>query len=318
MSANHITDPETGQQRESDKLPQELAGPVFRPIAFRQEVPALLPRCKVVRISFQAAAKFAAVQPARRETTPATTNHLQRDCSGPTCSAESAPVALLRQESRHREHFRPLEPFINPRVTFMRMGILGGTFDPIHYGHLLAAEACREALALNQVRFMPAAASPHKPDQRAADGHARADMIQLAIAGCPEFVVDRRELRRPAPSWTIDTLRSLRSEFPEAELFLLLGADSLREFLTWKDPLEISQLATLAVCNRPGSPAPTPAQTAAWVGPEIATRVVPVSIPGIDLSATDLRQRSRQGQSLRFRTPRAVEAFLTEHKLYRN
>jgi nicotinate-nucleotide adenylyltransferase len=143
-------------------------------------------------------------------------------------------------------------------------------------------------------------------------------MIQLAIAGCPEFVVDRRELRRPAPSWTIDTLQSLRNEFPAAELFLLLGADSLRDFLTWKDPLEISRLATLAVCNRPGNPTPTPAQTATWVGTEIAARVVHIAIPGIDLSATDLRQRSRQGQSLRFRTPRAVEAFLTEHKLYQN
>lgn len=199
----------------------------------------------------------------------------------------------------------------------MRMGILGGTFDPIHYGHLLAAESCREALQLNQVRFIPAAASPHKPDQRSADGHARADMIQLAIAGCPEFVVDRRELRRPAPSWTIDTLQSLHSEFPRAELFLLLGADSLKDFLTWKEPLEISRLATLAVCNRPGSPHPAPEQTVAWVGPEIAARVVHVDIPGIQLSATELRQRARMGQSLRFRTPRAVEAFLTEHKLYR-
>ena len=318
MSACHITDRETGQQRESLRLPSELAGPPFRPDDFRQEVPALLRKRKVVGISSQPAAESAAAQPTRRETTAPAANHSQRDCSGRQGPAESATVARLRPEGRFRKHFRPLEPFINPQVTFMRMGILGGTFDPIHYGHLLAAEACRESLQLNQVRFMPAAASPHKPDRRAADGHARADMIQLAIAGCPEFVVDRRELRRPAPSWTIDTLQSLRNEFPAAELFLLLGADSLRDFLTWKDPLEISRLATLAVCNRPGNPTPTPAQTATWVGTEIAARVVHIAIPGIDLSATDLRQRSRQGQSLRFRTPRAVEAFLTEHKLYQN
>ena len=201
-------------------------------------------------------------------------------------------------------------------IMHMRMGILGGTFDPVHYGHLLAAEACREALQLQQVRFIPAAASPHKPDRRTADGHARADMIQLAIAGCPEFLVDRRELRRPAPSYTIDTLQSLRHEFPDAQLFLIVGADSMQDFLTWKEPAGIAQLARIIVCNRPGSAPPSPAQVEAWVGAQIAAQVQCLEIPGMDLSATDLRQRARNGQSLRFRTPRAVEAFLTEHRLY--
>lgn len=198
----------------------------------------------------------------------------------------------------------------------MKTGILGGTFDPVHYGHLMVAESCREALSLDQVRFIPARISPHKPDTVPADGHARADMIQLAVAGCPEFVVDRRELRREGLSYTIETLQSLRRDLPDDELFLLLGADSLRQFLSWKDPEQIAAMSTLVVCNRPGEAELTDEQIVEWVGVEIASRVIIQKIPGVDLQASDLRQRALSGQSLRFQTPRAVEAFLTQHRIY--
>ncbi|MEI7699321.1 MAG: nicotinate-nucleotide adenylyltransferase [Planctomycetia bacterium] len=198
----------------------------------------------------------------------------------------------------------------------MRLGLLGGTFDPVHYGHLLIAESCRETLHLDHVRFLPAALSPHKTDRPAADGHARADMIQLAIAGCREFSVDRRELRRSGPSFTIDTLQEFQKEFPDAELFLLMGADSLKDFLTWKNPQEVARLATLVACNRPGLPALSMEQITAWVGPEIAARVIAVEIPGTDISASEIRARALNGKSLRFLTPKAVEAFLGQHQLY--
>ncbi len=198
----------------------------------------------------------------------------------------------------------------------MKTGILGGTFDPVHYGHLLVAETCRESLGLDQVRFIPARTSPHKPDILPADGHARADMIQLAVAGCPEFIVDRRELRRDGLSYTIDTLQSLSNDRPDDELFLLLGADSLRQFLSWKDPEQIARLATLVVCNRPGEAELTTTQIVEWVGAEIASGVIIQKIPGVDLQASDLRKRIRSGLGLRFQTPRAVEAFLQQHRLY--
>lgn len=199
----------------------------------------------------------------------------------------------------------------------MRIGIFGGTFDPVHYGHLIAAETCRERLQLDQVRLIPAASPPHKPDVKVADGHARADMLSLAVAGYPEFVVDRRELKRSGPSFTVDTLRELTAEFPEGDLYFLMGADSLRDLLTWRQPKEIARLATIVACNRPGVAEITSAQIVEWVGEEIAVKVLSVSIPGTDLSATDLRQRIMEGRKLRFLTPRAVEAFILQHGLYK-
>lgn len=204
----------------------------------------------------------------------------------------------------------------------MRMGILGGTFDPVHYGHLLMAEICREQLNLDQVKFIPAGQPPHKPGRRISDGHARADMLQLAVSGYPEFVIDRRELKRTGPSFTVDTLTELRAETElktdqsDTQLFFLIGADSLRDLPTWREPDSISQLATIVVCNRPGLPLPTFEQSVSWVGEQIASRLMFVQMPGTDLSATNMRQRIQDGKSLRFMTPRAVEAFIKQHRLY--
>ena len=198
----------------------------------------------------------------------------------------------------------------------MRMGIYGGTFDPVHYGHLVLAETCREQLKLDQVRFVPAAAPPHKPDHKISDGHTRADMLGLAVSGYPEFVVDRRELKRKGPSFTVDTLTEFTAEFPDAELYFLVGADSLRDLLTWREPERITELATLVACNRPGLPALDRAQIATWIGSELAGRIETVQIPGTDISASELRDRFRSGRSVRFLVPRAVEAFVIEHKLY--
>ena len=199
----------------------------------------------------------------------------------------------------------------------MRIGILGGTFDPVHYGHLIAAETCRERLKLDQVRLIPAASPPHKPGIRIADGHARADMLSLAVSGYPEFVVDRRELKRSGPSFTVDTLRELTVEFPGQDLYFLMGADSLRDLLTWREPEEIARLATIVACNRPGVAEVTSSQIVEWVGQEIAARVLSLTMPGTDLSATELRQRIADRRTLRFLTPRAVEAFISQHGLYK-
>lgn len=202
------------------------------------------------------------------------------------------------------------------RVTLMRLGLLGGTFDPVHYGHLLMAETCRQQLGLAEVRLIPAGNPPHKSDQKITDGHTRADMVQLAVSGYPEFIVDRREIRRKGPSFTVDTLGELKSEFEEAELFFIVGADSLRDLPTWREPEKIASLATIVVVNRPGWPVPTQEQIVEWVGSNMAPKVKSVAMPGTDLSASELRQRVRNGAGLRFMTPRAVEAFIEQHDVY--
>lgn len=198
----------------------------------------------------------------------------------------------------------------------MRVGILGGTFDPIHYGHLLIAESAREQLLLDQVRFVPAGDPPHKPGVPVTAARSRVEMLRLAIAGCPALTVDVRELDRPGPTFTVDTLQSIADDEPEAELFFLMGADSLRDFLTWKHPDRIATLARLVVCNRRGIAMPTSDQIIAWVGRDIASRVLTVTMPGVDLSATELRERIRSGRSIRFLTPRAVEQYIRETRLY--
>lgn len=199
----------------------------------------------------------------------------------------------------------------------MKLGIFGGTFDPVHYGHLLLAEMCRQQLELSEVRFVPAGAPPHKSESGITDGHTRADMLQLAVSGYPEFHVDRRELKRAGPSFTVDTLHEFALEFPDAELCFLMGADSLRDVSGWRDPTRIAELATLVAVNRPGLPEPTPQQVVEWSGAGLAAGIRVLSMPGVDLSATDLRRRIREGRGLRFMTPKAVEAFIDHHQIYR-
>ena len=198
----------------------------------------------------------------------------------------------------------------------MRLGIFGGTFDPVHYGHLLLAETCRQDLQLDEVRWIPAGNPPHKNDTSITDAHARADMLRLALSGYPEHVVDRREIRRDGPSWTVDTLAEFAAEFKDAELFFLMGADSLRDFATWRQPDRITALASVVGVNRPGQPVPEPDQLVQWMGAELARCITIVNMPGTDISATDLRKRVCDGKELRFLTPRAVDVFIREHRLY--
>ena len=198
----------------------------------------------------------------------------------------------------------------------VRIGILGGTFDPVHFGHLILAETCRDVLRLDQFRFVPVGDPPHKPDAKISDGQSRADMLLLAVSGYPEFVIDRRELKRNGPSFTVDTLAELTAENPGSELFFLMGADSLRELPTWRQPERIAELATIVACNRPGLPRLDRPQIVEWVSSTIAARVITIAVPGMDLSATDLRHRVAEGRGLRFLTPRAVEAYILHHGLY--
>ena len=187
----------------------------------------------------------------------------------------------------------------------MRLGIYGGTFDPVHFAHLLLAEQCREQLALDAVWFIPAALPPHKQDRGITSAKDRLAMLKLAIAGHPEFVVSDREIARGGTSYTIDTLRELHAEDPSRELFLLIGADSLADLTTWREPDQILKLATVVAVNR-GRQQTDLTPLREQLGSATAA-IVEVTMPVVDLAATDLRERVAAGKSIRYMTPRAVE-----------
>ena len=198
----------------------------------------------------------------------------------------------------------------------MRLGIFGGTFDPVHYGHLLLAEQCLEQGRLDQVWFIPAGIPPHKLTRTIAPGKARAEMLELAIAGHDRFRVDRRELDRADPCYTVETLAALHAEDPSRELFFLLGADSLSDFPTWREPRQIVELAHLVVVNRGEAPLPDLEPLRPVLGDALESRLQFVTIPGMDISSSDIRRRVRDGKSIRYMTPRAVGCYIATHKLY--
>lgn len=202
----------------------------------------------------------------------------------------------------------------------MRRAIFGGTFDPVHLGHLLLAEACREQLSLDEVLFLPAAVSPLKQTDPPSAGKDRLEMLKLAIAGQSHFRVDDRELNRGGVSYTVDTLEELRREFPDDELFLPLGSDALASFPHWHRPDDVGRLATIVPINRSGAQLAGLTELEPILG-SAAVELMQrnwIQMPEIDLSSTDIRQRVRSGKSIRFRTPRAVEQYIVEHKLYRS
>lgn len=188
----------------------------------------------------------------------------------------------------------------------MKAGLFGGTFDPPHVGHLIVAQDALIALQLDLIVFMPAATPPHKRDRRITPPQHRVRMLELAIAGNAAFTIDRTELDRPGPSWTVDTLRELQAREPDTDWTLLIGADQYVEFDTWKDPDAVRRLAGIGVMGRAGtgfSPDPD--------GPDTH-----VDVTRIDISSTAIRQRVASGLSIRYHVPVQVEAFIFENRLY--
>jgi nicotinate-nucleotide adenylyltransferase len=201
----------------------------------------------------------------------------------------------------------------------MRLGIFGGTFDPVHYGHLLLAECCREQCQLDQVWFMPADIPPHKQERPLTPGRQRVEMLELAIGGHEAFSVSRLELERGGVSYTVDTLAQIHEQDPSRELYLLLGADSVLDLPHWKEPGRICELANLAMVGRVGQ---AMGELAAAAQQSLAKqtsdlRLRQVEMPLIELSSSDLRQRAASRGSLRYRTPRAVEKYIESAGLYR-
>jgi nicotinate-nucleotide adenylyltransferase len=200
-----------------------------------------------------------------------------------------------------------------------RIGVFGGTFDPVHLGHLIMAEQCREQARLDQVWFVPAARPPHKLDRPLTPFPQRVEMLSLALAGAPAFRVDELEKDRPGPSYTADTLEELQRRNPTTEFALLLGSDSLPDLAHWKEPGHVVGRAELLVFSRPGWPLLTIDQLrqALHLDVDSPLRIRTVNVPLIHIASRDLRQRVAENRSIRFLVPRAVECYIQEKKLYR-
>ncbi|MCS6950341.1 MAG: nicotinate-nucleotide adenylyltransferase [Armatimonadota bacterium] len=195
----------------------------------------------------------------------------------------------------------------------MRVGIFGGTFDPIHYAHLFVAEEARQRFELEQVVFIPCGTPPHKKSYAVSPAEHRFAMTLLATASNPFFRASRIEIERGGVSYTVDTLEQWSQLYPHHELFLLLGADSLAYITSWKQPERICQLAHVVAASRPGF------DLSSLRLPEtMCRRVYVMEMPLLDISATDIRNRVRRGVSIRYLTPDPVVQYILKHQLYRN
>lgn len=206
-----------------------------------------------------------------------------------------------------------------PAVVPSSVGVFGGTFDPIHLAHLAVAQEAADACGLERVLFMPAGEPPHKPGRTITPGEQRLAMLRLAVAGNDRFAVDRRELDRVGPSYTVDTLEDLAAGRPAGapDLVLILSAEAFLGLMTWRQPRRILELARVAVAPRDGYPDAGPAFLEASL-PDLADRARFLDSPRLRLSASELRDRAAAGRSLRYLVPDAVAAYIGDHGLYRN
>jgi nicotinate-nucleotide adenylyltransferase len=197
-----------------------------------------------------------------------------------------------------------------------RIGVIGGTFDPIHYGHLAAAEEARVKVGLEKVIFVVAGLPPHKLDEEVTPVEHRLAMAGLGIASNPQFELSRVDVDRPGPSYTVDTISILQEQWGgETELFFVLGLDSLVELPTWHEPHRLIRSCRLIAVSRPGFQVDL-AQLEATM-PGISSRVEIIDMPEMDISSTDLQRRAREGLPIKYQVPDEVERYIEEHQLYR-
>ena len=212
-----------------------------------------------------------------------------------------------------------------------RLGVFGGTFDPIHLAHLRCAEEARERLGLDQVLFIPAASPPHKPGRSGASPTDRLAMVRLAVAGHPEFRASTVEIDRPGRSYSVDTLRILRRRLSNTtQLFFLLGLDAFLEIGTWKEYRTLFTLTNLVVLSRPSRHLTSPRAllpvavrsdfcyraSRTTLLHESGNRILFLSVTPLDISASDIRRRVQRGQSIRYLVPPTVERYLHRNGLY--
>lgn len=195
--------------------------------------------------------------------------------------------------------------------------MLGGTFDPIHYGHLIAAENSRSEFDLDRVLFIPAARPPHKEGESVLAPAHRLQMVKLAIAGNPAFEISTLEQERQGLSYTIDTVEYFRHRFPDSQLFFIMGMDSLLLFDTWRDYQRLAGLCRFIVVTRPGYAMEPGHPKMNNLPPLLWENLFMLEIPGLDISSSDIRQRVRLQHPIKYMLPAAVEGYILEHGLYR-
>lgn len=189
----------------------------------------------------------------------------------------------------------------------MRTGLFGGTFNPIHNGHVSLAQGAKEQLKLDRVIFIPAFIPPHKSSNELADAGDRFRMIELAIAGRPGFEISRFEIEKEAKSYSIETLKYFKASYPEdAEFFFLIGADALKGLSDWKDIDKAFELCKFAVCNRPG-----------FQEDSRYPDIEKIDIADVDISSTQIRKRIKKGESIKGLLPQTVESYIKEKNLYK-
>lgn len=200
----------------------------------------------------------------------------------------------------------------------MRIGIFGGSFDPVHLGHLWIAESALESLALDQIRWIPVATSPLKQHGPTAADEDRLQMVRLAVSGCQQHMVDDREIRRGDVSYTVDTIAELAEEHAGADIYFVIGSDSLADIRKWHQPQRLLELAIPAVVQRGGEGEIDFSVLDGLAAPERIEliRNSIIRMPLIEISSSDIRSRVAGGRSIRFRVPRAVEALIDAQRLY--
>ncbi|MEN6371595.1 MAG: nicotinate-nucleotide adenylyltransferase [Armatimonadota bacterium] len=195
-----------------------------------------------------------------------------------------------------------------------RIGIIGGTFDPIHIGHLIIAEEARYQFRLDRLIFIPAGVPPHKPNQPITDKEQRFNMTVLATEDNPAFEVSRIEIDRSGPSYAVDTLAELKKIYGnDTRLFFIIGADAILEILTWYEPEKLRCMCRFIATTRPGYRL---SDVKKKLPEEYLERITFMDAPGVDISATDLRSRVASGRTIKYMVPKAVEDYIIDNKLY--
>ena len=198
----------------------------------------------------------------------------------------------------------------------IKVGLLGGTFDPIHLGHLIIAETICERLGLSKILFIPAGEPWLKADREITPGRHRLQMVGLAIRGNPHFEISIIEIERDGPSYSVDTVTALRGVFDaDAELYFIVGSDALAELPQWKDPQKLADMCGIISLGRPEGRRPDMATLLRAV-PQISSRLIQLDVPQIQISSTEIRRRVKEGLSIRYLVPDGVLEYISRHKLY--
>jgi nicotinate-nucleotide adenylyltransferase len=211
-------------------------------------------------------------------------------------------------------------PGVTRSATDMRIGILGGTFNPPHYGHLLAAESARECFGLQKVLFIPSGNPPHKSRNELADAEDRFSMVEEAVRTNPWFEASRIEIDRHGPTYSVDTLKELKAEYGEGTCFyFIIGTDIVNELVTWKEYEKVFAMCEFIEVTRPDTEADRQAERSQRIRQltgDGRLRISTIRIPRLEISSTDIRERVTAGRSIKYMTPEGVEEYIKKNRLY--